>query len=62
MKGKENSMPLKKRMNRKWVEFKIQWEFVRFCFLGVEGSFDIFPFDVEAAREEGSVSGRQKYR
>lgn len=42
MKGKENSMPLKKRMKMKWVKFRTRWEFVRVCFR-VGGGFEGAP-------------------
>jgi hypothetical protein len=34
MKGRENSMPEKKRMKVKWVMLRMRWEFVRWvgCF------------------------------
>ena len=56
MNGKENSMPLKKRINTKCVKFKSRCEFVQGCLGGALPSFELTPFAV--VRDAGSVSGR----
>src|SRR5277367_4980388 len=67
MKGRENSIPEKKRMNVRWVKLRIKWELVRLVGAVARVAFVVLvlvlplaweaPFAVGVARE-GRVSGR----
>ena len=63
MNGNENSMPLKKRINVKWVRLRMKCEFVRTCLADWVPSFLASgPFAEPLTREDGRVSGRHRYR
>ena len=56
-------MPLKKRMNVKWVRLRIKCEFVRTCLVCAMTSFlEADPFGEPLIREDGRVSGRYRYK
>ena len=61
MKERENSIPEKKRTKIKCVKLRRRWEFVR-CRGATGIVLEDDPFSVGFARDDGSVSGRYKYR
>lgn len=75
MKGRENSIPEKNRMNPKWVKLRMKWEFVRLTLLlalGVVAERVVglavpfvatgVPLSLADATLLGNVSGRHKYK